>query len=88
MRSLTVHKIDERLAEGIERQAKENGESLNSTIKALLSRALGLDSSDSSTAGTLKGYRRFLGRWSDADVRDFKAATADFDRVDEGDWAR
>jgi hypothetical protein len=88
MKSMTVHKIDEQLAESIEQVARERGESLNSTIKALLTQALGLNSEGSGEQKKPRGYRRFLGFWSEADVREFNAATADFERVDEGDWAR
>jgi hypothetical protein len=41
---MTVHMIDEHLAECIEQAARERGESLNSTIKGLLTQALGLNS--------------------------------------------
>jgi hypothetical protein len=82
MKSMTIHQMDDLLAEHIEQRAQENGESLNSTIKGLLAKALGL----SAREGEPQGYRRFLGTWSEEEAGEFDSAVADFGRIDPGDW--
>lgn len=85
MPSMTIHKMDELLAERIRLLAEERGESLNTTMKELLSQALGLPAS-AADARVSKGYGRFLGVWTEEDKNEFDAATADFERVDAEDW--
>ncbi len=56
MKSITIHKLDDLLAEKIEAMAKENGESLNATIKQLLCRSLQIEPGHSSSSK--KGYKK------------------------------
>jgi len=77
--------MDELLTASLKQRAAERGESLNSTIKGLLSSALGLDGSDG-ISPPARGYRRFLGLWQDAEKQAFDKAVADLGRIDPGDW--
>ncbi len=86
MKSITVHKLDDVIVEGIEARAKAKGQSLNATIKELLAQALNVDTDSSADRANEKGYRRFLGQWSDAEAAAFEKATADFEKIDNRDW--
>jgi hypothetical protein len=78
--------MDDLLLDAIKERAEARGESLNTTIKDLLSRAVGLKGNQEDPARA-SGYRRFLGRWTDDEAAAFEAATADFEGIDESDWA-
>ncbi len=84
MKSITIHKLDDLLAEKIEAMAKENGESLNATIKQLLCRSLHIDPGHSTASK--HGYRQFLGRWDESEANEFDEAVKDFNAIDEADW--
>lgn len=86
MKSITLHKLDDILVEGIEAKAKEKGQSLNATIKELLAQALNVDPNAYNSQKNRQGYRRFLGKWSAAEAMEFKKATADFKKIDARDW--
>jgi hypothetical protein len=86
MKSMTVHKMDDLLLDAIKERAEAKGESLNATIKELLSRAVGLEGNQADPTRS-SGYRRFLGRWTADEATAFDKATADFEGIDENDWA-
>ncbi len=86
MKSMTVHKMDDLLVEAIKSRAEEKGESINAMMKELLAMAVGIKSG-SGSAMQQTGYRRFLGRWTEAQAADFERATTDFEVLDESDWA-
>ncbi len=85
MSSITIHNMDDLLAASLKQRAAEGGGSLNSTIKDLLSSALGLNGSDG-VSQPPRGYRRFLGLWQEAEKQAFDKAVEDFGRIDPGDW--
>ncbi|OHD80158.1 MAG: hypothetical protein A3J97_00945 [Spirochaetes bacterium RIFOXYC1_FULL_54_7] len=85
MKSMTVHKMDDLLLEAIKERADAKGNSINTTIKELLARAVGLEGNQENPTQA-SGYRRFLGRWTADDTAAFEAATADFERIDASDW--
>ncbi len=82
---MTIHKIDDHVLEAIKALAEKNGESINATIKGLLSRVVGVESGGGSDPEK-SGYRRFLGRWSSGEAEAFERATEEFSKVDAGDW--
>jgi hypothetical protein len=86
MKSMTIHKIDDHVLELIKTLADEKGESINSAIKELLAKAVGVHGSGAADARE-SGYRRFLKRWTDDEAAAFERATADFGKIDESDWA-
>ena len=85
IKSITIHKLDKLLTEGIEAIAEENGESLNLTIKKLLARALNIDDAPQFQKENRKGYRQFSGKWTDEEAALFAEATAEFSEIDERD---
>ena len=86
MKSMTIHKIDDHVLELIKTLADEKGESINSAIKELLTKAVGVQGYGAVDARE-SGYRRFLNRWTLEEAAAFEQATADFDKIDESDWA-
>lgn len=86
MKSMTIHKIDDHVFELIKSLADEKGESINTAIKELLAKAVGVQG-DGAADARESGYRRFLNRWTHEEAADFERATADFGRIDESDWA-
>lgn len=81
MKSITVHDLDDNLARAISREAHENGESLNRTIKKLLRTALGLNAARENSP-----FARFCGGWSEKEFRDFQAKIAEADKINPADW--
>jgi len=84
MKSITMHKLDPRVAEELERRARAQGRSLNSTAQDLLRSALGL--SGAKGIDRTEAFKDLCGTWSDEDLRDFRKRTADLDRVDPSEW--
>jgi predicted transcriptional regulator len=60
MKSITIHNMDDELAEKIENLARENNLSQNKYIKSVLREALFPDSKTSKK----QDFRRFYGRWT------------------------
>jgi hypothetical protein len=82
MRSITVHNIDEQVAQRIESLAQKSGSSLNKTIQLLLRQALGFSAKKESA----HSFDEFCGVWSKKDVEEFNAATAACERIDHEVW--
>lgn len=85
MKSITIHNLDEPLDRLIREKAKNQGLSLNNTIKNLLAEALGL--SPKQGEERKKDFLDLFGVWSEQDVQDFNKRTCDFEKIDPGDWA-
>lgn len=83
-KSLTIHKIDDRLAERLAERARQEHLSLNQEVKLLLENALGLKGSGQ--AARHADFGEFCGTWDDEEARRFEQATADSGKVDEADW--
>lgn len=84
MKSITIHGIDEPLAELLKSKAESEGVSMNKTVKKLLEEALGVKPRpDDAHRGD---FEKFCGLWSKADADEFEKNTADFGKVDPGDW--
>ena len=84
MKSITIHGLDDELDREIRENAKNQGTSLNKTIKRLLKKALGIKSP------TEPDYRSefmdLFGVWSEEDYREFIESTEDFNVVNPEDW--
>jgi len=85
MKSMTIHKMDDLLLEAIKERAEANGESINAMMKKLLAEAVGIEETPGEIAGR-KGYRRFLGLWTEEESSAFDKATEDFELIDTGEW--
>lgn len=84
MKSITIHDLDDSLDAMIQEKAKEQGLSLNRTVKMLLRKALGLESGGNGDRKA--GFAEFCGAWSKADAAEFKRNTNDLCKVDPRDW--
>lgn len=84
MKSITIHDLREPLNSLIRKKSKNEGLSLNKTIKKLLEESLGIN--PPKEFDHKNDFVEFLGVWSDRDVEEFSRATADFEKIDPGDW--
>jgi len=84
MKSITIHDLDESLEAGIEEKAREEGLSLNKTVKKLLREALGL--APGGNGDRRADFAEFCGGWSKAEAAEFARNTKDFRTIDPRDW--
>jgi hypothetical protein len=84
MKSMTIHDLDDSLEALIEEKAREQGLSLNKTVKMLLREALGL--APGGNGGKKADFTEFCGVWSKADEAEFEKNTRDLRKVDARDW--
>ncbi|MXZ70152.1 MAG: hypothetical protein F4Z04_01385 [Acidobacteria bacterium] len=75
---LTVRNVDEELARRLRAISSERGESLNSTVLALLRQAVGVDA-------RRERLRRYT-TWTAEDLREFNASLNEQRVIDERDW--
>jgi hypothetical protein len=84
MKTITIHGLDEMLEKRIREKAKDQGFSLNKTIKKLLEKSLGVNQ------GRKKDHREdfmdLFGVWTENDLNEFNSATSELNQVDPGDW--
>ncbi len=83
MRSITIHNLDESLDALIRERAKEEGLSLNRTVKMLLRKALVLEPSRNSDRRTY--FAEFCGVWSQAEAAEYARNTRELRKVDPRD---
>ena len=84
MKSITIHNIDEPLAELIKSKARSEGLSVNKTIKKILETSLGVKPRGSDTKRS--DFEEFCGVWSETDLAEFEERTKEFRKVDSEDW--
>ena len=77
---LTVRNVPEELAAALARERRRRGTSLNQTVIDLLRQSLGI------TGQRSNGVRRMAGTWTEKEHREFLAATAGFEKIDEEFW--
>jgi hypothetical protein len=83
MRTLTIRNVPKRLADALNRERRKKDTSLNSTVLDLLSRSLGV----TDTEPRSNGLAAYAGNWSEEELRQFEAAVAPFEAVDDDMWA-
>ena len=80
MKSVTIHGIDDPLAELLKSKAQTEGLSINKTVKKLLEESLGVKPW---TKDINRGdFEEFCGIWSDSDLAEFDENTKDLNKVD------
>ena len=82
MKSITIHQLDDKLAEELQKRAKDENTSMNKTIKQILRLALGLDAPNMNRTD----FTDLAGVWSQEDLVEFESRTGDLSRVREEDW--
>jgi len=85
MKSITIHGVDNHLAEALKRLAEENRTSVNRTVKRLLEEVLGMKPRES--ARYHDDFAQFCGLWSAEELAEFEDATADMAAIDQKDWS-
>lgn len=83
MKSLSIHKIEERLMRRIKKRASETGLSMNKTIKMLLREALGLTDTVQREENT---FDEFCGVWSEEEFTAFEQNLTEMNQIDPEDW--
>ena len=83
MKSITIHKLDDDLADVIVERAEAEGLSQNQFIKQVLREALGLDKEKQQRKEVLES---FFGTWTKKDLEEFNAEIDDLNQINEADW--
>ena len=84
MKSITIHGIDDPLAELIKSRAQTEGLSINKTVKKLLEESLGVKPR---TKGiNREDFEEFCGIWSNSDLVKFEEDTKDLRNINDEDW--
>jgi len=84
MKSLTLHAMDDQLADQIRRRANEMSISMNELAKRVLAEGLGIKTS--SKPPHRDDFACFCGTWSEDDAREFDQRVADMQAVNAEDW--
>ena len=84
MKSITIHNLDDTLESLIKEKAKQNGLSLNRTIKMLLKKSFGLGTEVKEDHKN--DFIDFSGKWSAKDEKEFNNNTKDLSKINSGDW--
>jgi hypothetical protein len=84
MKSITIHGLNDTLDRLIRKKAKEQGISLNKTIKKLLEQSLGILPSDHTDHRD--DFLDLFGIWSTEEKKQFDHNISDFEKIDEKDW--
>lgn len=85
MKTISIHNIDDNMANLIQDRAKADGLSVSKEVKKLLRQALGIKPQADQTSRRAE-YEEFLGLWDDKDEKEFRNATRGFERIDKDDW--
>jgi plasmid stability protein len=85
MKSITIHNLDDPLNSLIREKAKNEGLSLNNTIKKLLAEALGLSCKKDEKRG--EDFLEHFGVWTNEELKEFNKQVGDFEKIDREDWA-
>lgn len=84
MSSITIHGLEDPLDSLIRKKAKQEGLSLNKTIKKLLLESLELDQSAGMTKKS--DFADLCGVWTDAEAQQLHKQISDLEKIDPEDW--
>ena len=84
MKSITIHGIDDPLAELIKSKAQSEGLSINKTVKKLLEESLGVKPRNKGK--NRSDFEEFLGIWSESERIEFEERTDELRYVNYEDW--
>ncbi len=80
MKTITIRNVPPEVAEALEREKRNRGESLNQTVIELLSQGLGIGAIRSN------GLAALAGRWTEEERLQFEEAVAPFEEIDPELW--
>ena len=84
MKAITIHGLDDVLADQLSKMARQKGESTNKMVKRLLAEAIGMKPRP---AGRHHAeFVAFSGTWTSTDLKDFEQRNADFEKIETEDW--
>jgi len=84
MKSITIHGIDDPLAELIKSKARSECLSVNKTVKKLLEESLGVKPRNKGI--NRSDFEEFCGIWSESERTEFEDKTKDLRNVNYEDW--
>ena len=84
MKSITIHGIDDPLAELIKSRAQAEGLSINKTIKKILEESLGVK--PRIRGKNRSDFEEFCGIWSKSELKEFEEHTKDLRKINREDW--
>ncbi len=84
MKSITIHGIDDPLAELIKSKAQSEGLSINKTVKKLLEESLGVKPRNKGI--NRSDFEEFFGIWSESERIEFEDRTDELRNVNYEDW--
>ena len=82
MKSITIHGLEDNVYILVKKKAELLGLSLNKTLKALLTEALGIQKK---TINHKADFKEFCGCWSKDEEQLFLNSIKDFEKIDEED---
>jgi hypothetical protein len=83
MTSITIHGLEDPLDSLIREKARQQGISLNKTIKQLLAESLGISKDIKKSQ---HDFADLCGVWSSEDLKEFTHNTQEFSVTDPKDW--
>ena len=86
MNQITIHGLDEELAETIRRLAERDGTSLSHAACELLRMGAGLIVTTWEKPRVGPSLDHYIGSWTSAEADEFDAAIQEFEIVDETAW--
>jgi hypothetical protein len=84
MKTMTIHGIDQQLAELIKSKAESERLSINKTIKTLLETSLGVKPRPERT--NIDDFKEFCGVWTQTDVEEFEKKIEELSQIDTREW--
>ena len=81
MKTMTIRNVPSEVAHALDAERLRRGLSLNRTVLALVAEALGISGKPRSN-----GLRGLSGDWTEEEYRQFEAATASFNEIDDELW--
>ena len=84
MKSITIHGVDDPLAELIKSRAEAEGLSVNKTVKKLLEESLGVRPTN--IEKNRDSFAEFCGIWTESELNEFDATTKDLREMNPEDW--
>jgi len=84
MKSLTIHALDDQLANQIKHRAQELSISMNELTKRLLAEGLGIKVPDAPPHRD--DFAAFCGAWTEDEMKAFETRVADMGKVNPEDW--
>jgi len=81
MKHITIRNIPPEVADSLEMERRRRGKSLNQTVIQILRQSLGVSQEIRNN-----GLRRLAGTWTPDEYRQFEAAIAPTEQIDEELW--